>query len=101
MPSSSDPRQIVEVTVLVRPRTPPEDPARIEAMSALPVEERRYPSRSEYAAAHGADPADLEAVAAFGRAHGLVAKEVDPARRSVILSGSGRSMSEAFGIGFD
>ncbi len=94
-----DPQEPIEVTVRVRPRTAPVDPAQIEEQAALPPAERHYPSRQEYAAAHGADPADLAKVEAFARAHGLTVKDSSPARRSVILSGPAAAFAAAFGCG--
>jgi kumamolisin len=93
-----DPQETIDVTVLVRPRALAEGAARIEELSALPVEQRHYPSRDEYAAAHGADAADLGAVEAFARAHGLRVKEASAARRSVVLSGPARDVAAAFGV---
>src|SRR5438876_628715 len=77
-----------EVTVRVRRQTSLQGLA-TQGFSAdvLPAK-RRYLTREEYAASHGADPADLAKVEAFARAHGLVVVESSPARRSVFLSGT-------------
>ena len=40
-----DPQEAVEVTVRIRPRAPEPTAKEVEAMSALPAGERRYPSR--------------------------------------------------------
>jgi kumamolisin len=95
-----DPQETIDVTVLVRAKTAAENAAQIEAMSLRPVEERQYPSREEYAAAHGADPADLKAVEDFARAHGLLVKESSASRRNVVLSGPARDVAAAFGVTF-
>ena len=94
-PAGSGPATL---TVLVRPRAPAPGPEHLEALSSLPVEERHYPSREEYAAVQGADPADLAAVASFARAHGLDVQESDAAQRRVVLSGSAAALANAFGI---
>jgi kumamolisin len=58
---------------------------------------RSYLTREHYAANYGADPADLEKVAAFARAHNLVVLESSPARRSVFISGTAADFAKAFG----
>lgn len=58
---------------------------------------RKYLTREHYAANYGADPADLEKVAAFAKAHNLVVVESSPARRSVFLSGTAADFAKAFG----
>ena len=60
--------------------------------------QRKYLTREQFAANHGADVADLTAVAAFAKAHGLAVLESDAARRSVVLSGTTQSMNGAFGV---
>ena len=60
-----DPRgPFIEVTVRVRPRAPGRPRADQEQATLLPAK-RHYPSRQEYAAAHGANPAELAKVEAF------------------------------------
>lgn len=54
-------------------------------------------SREEYAAAHGASDADVEAVTRFADRYGLKVGEVNRGRRSVELSGPISSVSAAFG----
>ena len=60
--------------------------------------QRRYLTREEFAASHGTDPADLDAVAAFAKAHGLAVVESNAARRSVVVSGTTQAMNDAFGV---
>lgn len=86
-----------EVTVRVRRKTA------LQSMVAngfhadrLPAK-RRYLTREQYAAGHGADPADLAKVADFAQAHGLVVVETSAARRSVFLSGTAAQFTAAFG----
>ncbi|HEX3542734.1 MAG TPA: S53 family peptidase [Acidimicrobiales bacterium] len=54
-------------------------------------------SREEYEAAHGADPADVQAVEDFAASYGLAVGEVSPSRRSVQLSGTIEALTQAFG----
>jgi len=54
-------------------------------------------TREEWAAAHGAAPADVEAVRAFASAHHLSVDAVDTARRSVVVSGRVADLGPAFG----
>jgi kumamolisin len=94
----ADPDETFEVTVRVRPRPSAGGPGQVETMSALPIQERHYPSREEYEAAHGADPAEIATVEAFARKHGLNVTEASPERRTVVLSGTARALSSAFGV---
>ena len=59
---------------------------------------RKYLTRAQYAASHGADAHDIASVAAFATAHGLSVVEADEARRSVVLSGTTQAMNDAFGV---
>jgi kumamolisin len=68
-----------------------------ELLGRLPVEERRYLSRSDFLHRHGGDPADVEAVAAYARTAGLELAGASAALRRVALRGSVGAMSEAFG----
>ena len=83
----------VEVTVIVRPRTPlPE----LEELGRQPLRERRYLSRREFAARHGADRKDLAAIAEFAVEHGLQVLQANAGRRSVVLAGPATRMQAAF-----
>jgi kumamolisin len=68
----------------------------IDEQSAKPVRERRYLSRSEWAASHGASDEDVAKVREFAAAAGLTVESVDPARRSVALRGALSAMAAAF-----
>lgn len=93
-PTPADER--VEVTVRVRAKTPLADAHRMA--TDAPPRERRYLSREQFAAAHGADDADLAKIAAFAAANGLQVVESSAARRSVVLSGPSHAMCKAFGV---
>ena len=79
--------------MIVRPRTPLPT---AEETGRKPLGERRYPSRRAFAAAHGAEPEDLAEVAAFAAAYGLTVQQSSVARRSVVLAGPAKRMSDAF-----
>ncbi|VTU22423.1 S53 family peptidase [Variovorax sp. PBL-E5] len=87
-----------EVTVRVRPKAPPDVSKAGGCLGDLAPARRKYLSRDELAADHGADVQDLSKVAAFAKAHDLSVVESSVARRSVVLSGDARSMCAAFGV---
>ncbi len=86
-----------EVTVRVRRRQPLAAPAERGVHDATPPAARRYLSREDYAAQHGASPEDIAAVRRFAEAHGLVVVDASAGRRSVFLSGTAAQFSAAFG----
>jgi kumamolisin len=81
-----DPDERVEVTLYLRSKAAP---------ASRPGEAL---SRAEYAASFGAGHADVEAVEAFAREHGLDVVASDQARRQVVLAGPAGAMSEAFRV---
>jgi kumamolisin len=89
-----DPDERLEVTVRVRSRakTPLAD-----LLGGEPSK-RRHLTREQFEKAHGGDPADLKKVAQFAKQHGLAVVEESGARRSVVLSGTARAFSAAFGV---
>jgi kumamolisin len=86
-----------EVTVRVRRRTPISKLVAGGQHVAEAPEKRKYVSREEYAAQHGADPADIERIERFAREYGLLVAGSSPARRSVFLSGTAAQFEKAFG----
>ena len=93
------PDERIEVTLRLRAKTPV-----AHALTATGASDdthpaqRKYLTREEFASAHGAQAQDLASVAAFAQAHGLAVVESDAARRSVVLSGTTKSMNDAFGV---
>ena len=93
------PDERIEVTLRLRAKAPV-----AHALTATGASDdthpaqRKYMTREEFAAAHGAQAQDLASVAAFAQAHGLAVVESDAARRSVVLSGTTKSMNDAFGV---
>lgn len=87
-----DPKEEVSVTILVRRRPGADAPDPVAAtLGGRPLR------REDFAAIHGADPADLAKVTEFARAHGLTVGETAAAQRTVKLSGPAEAVSGAFG----
>jgi kumamolisin len=84
----------IDVTVYVRPRKPVDW---VDQEAARPPAQRRRLAREDWAEAHGADPADVEAVRAFAESSGLQVVEADLARRAVKLRGTVQAVADAFG----
>ena len=88
----------VTVTLIARRRA---DGARMPGSEEVVVPShgpRKRQSREEFAASHGADPNELEEIAAYARSHGLQVKEMDAARRSVVVEGPAAAMNKAFAV---
>src|SRR5882724_6098820 len=94
--------ETIEVTIRLRRKPPKELPFRAtllgaSELGALPLKERRYLRREEYAGLCGASSADLEAVRAFAKQFHLVEVGSIAGGRSLKFKGSASDMSEAFG----
>jgi kumamolisin len=93
----ADPAERLEVSVLVRRRAHQDFAARVTALSSS-SSPGPYLSREEFARKHGADPADLAAVAKFAAAHGLQVVQQHAARRTVVLAGTVAQFNAAFNV---
>ena len=93
----ANPDERLEVSVLIRRRARQDFAARVSALSANPVSQP-FLSREEFASRHGADPADLAAVAQFAAAQGLKVVEQSAPRRTVVLAGTVAQFNAAFGV---
>ena len=93
-----DPNETITVSVRVRRR--PDAPALpdLANLAATPLGERQYLSRQDFAARYGASQADLDKVAQFARANGLIVLESSIPRRTVVLKGTAAQMSKAFAV---
>lgn len=89
----ANPHERFEVTVVVR--RPLSSDLQDHLAHAAPG---HFLTRDEFANAHGADSADLEAIAGFARDHNLAVVDSNAARRSVILSGLAADFSRAFNL---
>jgi kumamolisin len=92
---AANPADRISVTVMVRPRSAIATLVRSLA-DELPAR-RTYLTREAFAAAHGADPADVLAVERFALDAGLIVLAADLARRAVVLEGTVADLSAAFG----
>ncbi len=102
MMGAADPNKRMEVTVLLRRRTPPENlTSMVKGISTSSPNKRTYLEREEFAAMHGADPDDIDKVKEFAREHGLDVVEANEAQRRIVLSGTVAAMSEAFGVNLE
>lgn len=93
----ADPTERLEVTMLVRRRDNDKLTAQV-GMLAAGDRSVGHMRREEFAARHGADPADIAAVKAFAGAHGLAVVQENAGRRTVILSGTVAQFNAAFGV---
>src|ERR1700690_2591119 len=91
---SCDPNQLMQVTVVVRPRSA----GKSQPSLADVVASGKRLSRDEYEARYGADPADVQKVQAFAAATGLAVSQVNLAARSVMLTGTCDAFAKAFQV---
>jgi kumamolisin len=94
----ADPNQKIEVSVLLRPGSQPEEFPSAARMGALLPRERKYLTREEFARLHGASAADIEKIRAFASECGLKVVSEDRASRIVKLSGTVQAFNDAFGV---
>ena len=95
-PANADEAMSVSVRIRRRPGAPPLPD--MDHWASVPVQNRQYLSRDEFAATYGAHPDELEQVAAFARSARLAVVQSSVARRTVVLSGTVAQMSAAFGV---
>ncbi|MEP6504497.1 MAG: S53 family peptidase [Betaproteobacteria bacterium] len=93
------PDERIEVTLRLRPKAPIAHAlAATNADADTHPASRKYLTREQYAAKHGAEQPDIDAVTAFAQSHGLAVVQADAARRSVVLSGDTAAMNAACGV---
>ena len=90
--------ELITVTVKVRAKDDKGSAAGLEALATRAVGQRSHVSREDFAAAHGADPADLKKVEDYARASNLSVIESCAARRRVVLAGKVSDFESAFGV---
>jgi len=86
------------VTLVLRRRPDGQKLRALKDFSAAAKKPAKTADRSNFAAAHGADPKDLDQVAAFARANHLEVMQTHAARRSVVVRGSVADLNKAFGV---
>lgn len=94
----ADPNETLSVTIRVRRRADAPPLPDEEHWAATPAERRTYISRRDFAKSYGAAQADLDRVAQFARSKGLMVTESNEARRTVVVSGTVKQMSDAFAV---
>jgi kumamolisin len=94
-----NPNDLLTITVhLRRIGAPGEVQAHALKLGRIAPRDRKYLDREEFAAKHGANPADLAKIAAFAHEHGLTIVESSRAKRSVKLSGTIGALTAAFKV---
>lgn len=95
---AADPGERASAIVMLRRR--PDAPAQsvADVYAAAPIGSRVVPTEEEFAAAFGADPADILAVTDFATANGLAIEEVHAASRTITVSGTIAQLQQAFGV---
>jgi kumamolisin len=86
----ANPRERVDVTVLLRRRPGSAVPAALGTTAVPPL------SIEQLEAKHGAAPDDIKALKAFAKSHGLTVVRVNPGQRTVVLTGTIARISLAF-----
>ena len=95
----ADPAERLEVSVVLRGQNA--DALARHVAKAHAGDPGPHMSRAEYAQAHGASEADMQAVAAFASAHHLCVVQRDAARRTMVLSGAVGDAEAAFGVALE
>ena len=93
-----DPETRIGVTVVARARPGNPPPPDLAAWRATPLRQRKALRREDYAAHHGADPADLEAAERCAVSHGLNVAARHAGRRAIVLEGKPAGFGSAFGV---
>ncbi len=93
----ADPSASAELTVLLRRPTRRDPPPSLAAWRRGRSKRPAILSREEFAARHGADDGDVEALRSFARANGLRVTVVDAAARTVHVAGTVGDLARAFG----
>jgi kumamolisin len=93
----ADQHERLEVSVIVRPQAGELLRERVSHLEHAPRSVGPL-SREDFAAAHGASTADLDAVKAFARSHGLSVVQEHAGRRTLVLAGTVAQFSQAFSV---
>jgi Pro-kumamolisin, activation domain len=95
---NADPDETLKVTLCLRHRPDHPAPPDHAHWVATPPLRRKFLSPEQFAAKHGALPADLDAVTRFARAAGLEVVATSVPGRTVVLSGSAGKFGRTFGV---
>jgi kumamolisin len=96
--SDSGTRIKVSVYARQKPAAPGTNPSQLDEMYKKLPGERHYLSDDEFNSTFGADPADLETIAAWAQARKLKVLDRSVPKRRVLIEGTIRDVSKAFGI---
>jgi len=94
----ADPKQQIEVSVLLRRGSPRSKFPSVAKIGATPLSKRKYLSREEFARLHGASADDLEKIRGFAERYGLTVVSENAATRTVKLSGTVEAFNAAFEV---
>jgi kumamolisin len=92
----SDPKELVEITFRLRSRA--KRPPAFEELGSVPPLKRTYLTRTQFAAAHGAAPTDLNIVKRFAKLRKLRVLSASAPERNVKVVGTVKALSLAFDI---
>lgn len=96
--ADADSAEVFSVTIRVR-RRPDGPPIRsLDKWAKIPLNQRKYLTREEFASAHGASPEDVANVVAFAEGAGLTVTSQSAGQRTVMVSGTVQQMQAAFGV---
>lgn len=96
---AANPHRRIEVTVVLKRNRPLHD-AHESFGDELP-HERRHIKRADYTNLYGASPESLKAVRSFAAQHNLKIVDESPGRRTMVLAGTEKDISTAFGVEFE
>ena len=91
----TNPRQWLKVTLAVKPVKPLPN---LSNMNMVKPAKRTYLTREQITQQHGSDPASVERIEAFARAHNLVVTGDHRASARIGLAGTVADLSAAFGV---
>jgi len=90
--------EFITVTVKVRSKDEKAAEDGLEKQAAVAAHARKHVGREDFAATHGADPAELKKVEDYARSKGLSVVESCAAKRRVVLAGKVSDFEGAFGV---
>ncbi len=96
----SSPAQRITLSIYARqnPRPPATSVRALDALSADLPGQRRYLDAEEFNSVYGADPADLETIAAWAKANGLDVLQTSVPMRRVQVQGTIQNVEQAFSV---
>jgi kumamolisin len=92
----ADAAEQIQLTLFLRRGSAPTEFPSVAELGKRPPRERVHLTRQEFAAKHGARASDCALIRKFAAEYGLSVVSEEPARRSMILSGTVAAFSKAF-----